>query len=96
MNAERNPSKEDRVKKALDSLEAARLLQRDWMIWGVDCVHRHVEGVDGDWLEKWGEDEKDEEPVRDNKGSLEPQVLNLNNSTQKKRPKRAMLWAIVK
>jgi hypothetical protein len=24
------------------------------------------------------------------------QVLNLNNSTQKKRPKRAMLWAIVK
>jgi hypothetical protein len=27
---------------------------------------------------------------------LHPQVLNLNNSTQKKRPKRAMLWAIVK
>jgi APA family basic amino acid/polyamine antiporter len=26
----------------------------------------------------------------------ETQVLNLNNSTQKKRPKRAMLWAIVK
>jgi hypothetical protein len=26
----------------------------------------------------------------------EAQVLNLNNSTQKKRPKRAMLWAIVK
>jgi hypothetical protein len=30
------------------------------------------------------------------KGALKAQVLNLNNSTQKKRPKRAMLWAIVK
>ncbi len=41
------------------------------MIWGVNRVHRHVGGVDGDWLEKWGEDEGDEEPVRYSEGSSE-------------------------
>jgi hypothetical protein len=54
MDAERNPAKEDRFKKVLDFLEDAKLYERDWMIWGVNRVHRHVEGVDGYWLEKWG------------------------------------------
>lgn len=30
------------------------------MIWGGNRVYRHVAGVNGDWLEKWGEDEEEE------------------------------------
>jgi hypothetical protein len=52
---------QDKIKKALELLEDAQLYERDRMIWGVNRVYRHVEGVDGDWLEKWGEDEENEE-----------------------------------
>jgi hypothetical protein len=61
MEAQIKTSSEALLEKALESLRRTEILQRDWMIWGVDCVCRHVEGVDGDWLEKWGEDEENEE-----------------------------------
>lgn len=60
-----NPEK---VKKALELLEAARALERDRINWGVDCIYRHIENVDGDWLERWGEDDEEE----DDKGESLP------------------------
>lgn len=51
-------SSQNRVDKALESLRAARVLQRDRQSWGVERVNLYVEDVDSDWLEKWGEDEE--------------------------------------
>ncbi len=65
MEVQIKTSSEAQLEKALESLRRTEILQRDWMIWGVDCVSRHVEGVDGDWLEKWGENEEDDQPVRE-------------------------------
>lgn len=52
-------SSKGRVKKALESLQAARTLQRDRLIYGVRRVNRYVQDVDSEWLEEWGEDEDD-------------------------------------
>lgn len=57
MSHEINTSSQDKVKKVFQSLQAARMLQRDRLMFGVGRVNRYVEDVDGDWLEKWGEDE---------------------------------------
>lgn len=38
-------------------------MQRDWMKYGIDCVDLYVENVDGDWLEKWGEDEEEQQKI---------------------------------
>lgn len=65
MEVQIKTSSEAQLEKALESLRRTEILQRDWMIWGVDCVSRHVEGVDGDWLEKWGENQEDDQPVRE-------------------------------
>jgi hypothetical protein len=48
----------------LQHLEEARQLQLDWMTYGIDCVDLYVEDVDGDWLEKWGEEGEGEEVQR--------------------------------
>lgn len=57
METENKIINEEKMNNFLASLQAARLYERDRMIWGVNRVYRHVTGVDGDWLEKWGEDE---------------------------------------
>ncbi len=59
MTTEIKASSQDRVKKALESLQAARTLQRDRLIYGVRRVNHYVEDVDGEWLEKRGGDEDD-------------------------------------
>jgi hypothetical protein len=59
MSTKINTTRQDRVKTALDSLRVARILQRDRQIYGTARVNRYVEDVDGDWLEKWGEDKED-------------------------------------
>lgn len=58
MSTKVEASSQNRVEKALESLRAARTLQHDRQIWGVGRVNRHVEDVNSDWLEKWGEDEE--------------------------------------
>lgn len=45
------------LEKALNSLQETEILARDRLIWGVDLVYRHLENVDRDWLEQWGEQE---------------------------------------
>jgi hypothetical protein len=54
-------SSEERAKfpTFLKHLEEARQLQIDWMSYGLNCVDLYVEDVDGDWLEKWGDDEEE-------------------------------------
>jgi hypothetical protein len=49
------------VSNALLSLKAARKMQREKRTYGADHVHLYYEDVEGDWLEKWGEDDSEVE-----------------------------------
>lgn len=52
-----NTPSQERVAKALQSVRAAQKLQEDRLNFGIDHVNLYVEDVEGDWLERWGEDE---------------------------------------
>ncbi len=53
-------SNQERLEKVLQAFQAAQQLQEDRLTWGVNHVNLYVENVDGDWLEKWGEEEEEE------------------------------------
>jgi tetratricopeptide (TPR) repeat protein len=52
-----NSVKDEKLNAALESLKAARELQKLRRSRGVDRIHLLVEDVEGDWLEEWGNDE---------------------------------------
>jgi hypothetical protein len=58
MGKERLTEPQERLEQFREHLEAARQLQIDWMTYGLDSVDLYFEEIDGDWLEKWGEDEE--------------------------------------
>ncbi len=62
MGKERLTEPQERLEQFLQHLEAARQLQRDWMNYGLDSVDIYFEDIDGDWLEKWGEEEAEQTP----------------------------------
>ncbi|MFM2061827.1 MAG: hypothetical protein RLZZ507_1497 [Cyanobacteriota bacterium] len=45
------------VDEFAEILAAARRMQQDWLEYGVNYVHLYVEDADGDWLEKWNDDQ---------------------------------------
>lgn len=49
--------REQRISRARVALQRARALRSSRRSLGVDGISQHVEGVDGDWLEKWSEEE---------------------------------------
>jgi hypothetical protein len=51
-------NRQERLEKFIRHLEEARKLQDDFLKYGLDCVDLYVEDIDGDWLERWGEDEQ--------------------------------------
>ncbi|MBW4560250.1 MAG: hypothetical protein KME32_03675 [Mojavia pulchra JT2-VF2] len=57
MGKERPTQPQETLEGLLEHLEAARQLQKDWMNYGLDCVNLYFEDVDGDWWEKWAEEE---------------------------------------
>lgn len=50
--------RQERLERFLKAVEEAQKLQNDFLKYGLDCVNLYVEDVNGDWLEKWGEDEE--------------------------------------
>lgn len=52
-------SDKERLEKVWQSLQAAQKLQNDRLTFGIDHVNLYVEDVDGDWLERWGEEEEE-------------------------------------
>ncbi len=46
-----------RLDNFLESVEAAQKLQNDIVRYGLEAAYLYAEDVDGDWLEKWDEDE---------------------------------------
>jgi hypothetical protein len=63
MVSEKQNSSQDKLGKFSEALAEARKMQHDWMTHGLDFVDLYVEDVDGDWLERWGEDEEAPETV---------------------------------
>jgi hypothetical protein len=57
------PTKE-RFEEIWQALQAVEQLQADRLKWGLNHVDLYVENIDGDWLERWGEE--------DSLDSLEP------------------------
>jgi hypothetical protein len=55
-------SDKERLEKVWQSLQAAQKLQSDRLTVGLDHVNLYVEDVEGDWLERWGEDEEENDP----------------------------------
>ncbi|MBE9126691.1 MULTISPECIES: hypothetical protein [unclassified Coleofasciculus] len=58
MVQEEQTDRQERLKKFIQAVEKAQILQNDLLTYGFDCIHRYVEDVEGDWLERWGEDEE--------------------------------------
>jgi hypothetical protein len=63
MVSEKQDSSQDKLEKFSEALAEARKMQHDWMTHGLDFIDLYVEDVDGDWLERWGEDEEAPETV---------------------------------
>ena len=55
---------ENNLQKVWEELEAARIMQDEWMNYGVDFVDLYVEDAGGDWLEKWGKCEEELELIK--------------------------------
>lgn len=58
MGKEIPTDRQERLEKFIKAVEAAQKLQDDFLKYGLACVDLYVEDVDGDWLERWGEDEQ--------------------------------------
>ena len=67
-------SNKESLEKLWQAFQAVQKLQEDRLAWGINHVSLYVENVDGDWLEKWGEEEEgelDEKLVINSKGHLQ-------------------------
>ena len=53
-------SNKESLEKLWQAFQAVQKLQEDRLAWGINHVSLYVENVDGDWLEKWGEEEEGE------------------------------------
>ncbi|MEA5566949.1 hypothetical protein [Anabaena sp. UHCC 0399] len=59
MVKEQPTDRQQRLGKFLQAVEAAQKLQDDIMNYGLDAAYLHSDDVDGDWLEKWGENDNE-------------------------------------
>lgn len=57
MPPEDNSQSSSNLPSFAEALAAASKMQQDWLEHVVNLVDRYVEDVEGDWLDKWGEDE---------------------------------------
>jgi len=64
MTAQGTSTVENNLQKVREELEAARIMQDEWMNYGVDFVDLYVEDAGGDWLEKWGKCEEELELIK--------------------------------
>ena len=71
MTAQGTSTVENNLQKVWEELEAARIMQDDWMNYGVDFVDLYVEDAGGDWLEKWGKCEEELELIKIKKVDIE-------------------------
>ncbi len=76
MVKEQSTDREKRLEKFLQAVEEAQKLQDDLLKYGLDAVHLYVEDVEGDWLEKWQEEDESAQ-IRSVRNALSKLVVNL-------------------
>lgn len=57
MTAQTQEHRKQKVGKAKEALQQARALRESRKVFGVDGINQFVDDVDGDWLEKWSEED---------------------------------------
>ncbi len=57
MTAQTKELREQKIDKAKGTLQQARALRESRKVFGVDGISQFVDDVDGDWLEKWSEED---------------------------------------
>lgn len=57
MTAQTQELRKQKVAKAKEALQRARALRESRKVFGVDGISQLVDDVDGDWLEKWSEED---------------------------------------
>ena len=50
---------EERLEKFFQAVEEAQRFQDDLLKYGLEAVNLYVEDVEGDWLEKWQDEDED-------------------------------------
>jgi hypothetical protein len=68
---------QERLSKFFHAVEEAQKFQDDLLKYGLEAVHLYVEDVEGDWLERWGDDEPDLESVEATAGLLSNLAVDL-------------------
>ncbi|MEM7727337.1 MAG: hypothetical protein AAF208_13360 [Cyanobacteria bacterium P01_A01_bin.45] len=58
MIQKRTNSSQEKLNSFIKHLEEARKLQNDIIMYGLDTANLYVEDLDGDWLERWDEEEQ--------------------------------------
>lgn len=69
MTAQTEELRKQKISKVKESLQRARALRESRQAFGVNGICQFVDKVDGDWLEKWSEDDTPQS-VRNNKKVL--------------------------
>jgi hypothetical protein len=77
MVKEKQSDSQEKLEKFRQHLEEARKLQDELLTYGLEAIHLYVEDVDGDWLEKWGEDEEDLEIIRSTQSLVGISLMDL-------------------
>jgi hypothetical protein len=57
MVQEKQSDRQQRLDNFLQAVEAAQTLQDDIMKYGLEAAHLYCDDVDGDWLERWEEEQ---------------------------------------
>lgn len=68
---------EERLEKFFQAVEDAQKFQDDLLKYGLEAVHLYVEDVEGDWLEKWQEEDEGLTQVISIHNPLGKLVVNL-------------------
>lgn len=77
MAKEQSTNCEERLEKFFQTVEEAQKFQDDLLKYGLEAVHLYVEDIDGDWLEKWQEEDEDLAQVISIHNPLGNLIVNL-------------------
>lgn len=77
MVKEKQSHSQEKLEEFRQHLEEARKLQDELLTYGLEAIYLYVEDVDGDWLEKWGEDEEELERITSTQSLVGISIMDL-------------------
>lgn len=77
MAKEQSTDYEERFEKFFHAVEEAQRFQDDLLKYGLEAVHLYVDDIEGDWLEKWQDEDEDLTQVISVPNPLGKFVINL-------------------